>query len=100
MKQSMSFDNNELLKIQKPFIIKRNKRQNDIYNYDSFREQTKNSTNINNFSYQNTNNKNKSNYKNMKELILIQKRINNISKNKRPFSVRKEDKNKFIFSTK
>ena len=100
MKQSMSFDNNELLKIQKPFKIKRNKRQNDIYNYDSFREQTKNSTNINNFSYQNTNNKNKSNYKNMKELILIQKRINNISKNKRPFSIRKEDKNKFIFSTK
>ena len=101
IKKSFSFNKNDVLKIQKPCIIKRNKKLNDIYNYDSFKDQTKNSSNINNYtSYQSKKDKINYNNKKVKELILIQKRINKVSKNKRPFSVSNEVKNNFIFETK
>ena len=101
IKKSFSFNKNDILKIQKPCIIKRNKKLKDIYNYDSFKDQTKNSSNINNYtSSQSKRDKINYNNKNMKELILIQKRINKVSKNKRPFSVSNEVKNNFIFETK
>ena len=100
IKTSFSFNNNAILKIQKPHIIKRNKRINDIYNYDSLKQKTKNNTNFNNFnSYQNTNDKNNLNNKDMKELLLIQKRIKKITKNKRPLSVSNEMKNITNFIT-
>ena len=102
LKKSFSFKYNDLLTSEKPFIIRRNKRMDDIYNYDSFRQQTKNTSNIiNQFtSFQNTSEKNKDKNKNMKEFILIQKRINKNSKNKRPFSISNEMKNNFILTTK
>ena len=91
---------NILLKKEKPYVIKRNERTYDIYSYDSFRQKTKNSTHINNFSsYQNTIEKFNKKSKNVKELILIQKKIKNVSKNQRPFSVGNETKNNFIFTT-
>ena len=101
IRKSFSFNKNDVLKIQKPCIIKRNKKLNDIYNYDSFKDQTKNSSNINNYtSSQSKRDKINYNNKKVKELILIQKRINKVSKNKRPFSVSNEVKNNFIFETK
>ena len=101
IKKSFSFNKNDILKIQKPCIIKRNKKLKDIYNYDSFKDQTKNSSNINNYtSSQSKRDIISYNNKNMKELILIQKRINKVSKNKRPFSVSNGVKNNFIFETK
>ena len=100
LKKSLSFKNNNLLKKEKPYVIKRNERTYDIYSYDSFRQKTKNSTHINNFSsYQNTIEKFNKKSKNVKELILIQKKIKNVSKNQRPFSVGNETKNNFIFTT-
>ena len=83
MKKSFSFNNNNnIIKIQKPFIIKRNKYINDILT-----------------SYQKTKDENIYNKNNIKELTLMQKRIKNGYRNKRPLSSYKETKNNFIFST-
>ena len=98
MKKSFSFNNKNIIKTRKPLIIKRNKNNNDIYNYDSFRQVTSNNSKILT-SFQNTKDDNIYNKKNAKDLILIQKRIKNDYRNKRPLSTSKEAKNNFSFST-
>ena len=98
MKKSFSFNNKNIIKAGKPLIIKRNKNNNDIYNYDSFRQVTTNNSNILT-SFQNTKDENIYNKKNIKEFLLMQKRIKNDYRNKRPLSASREAKNNFIFST-
>ena len=101
LQKSFSFNNKDFFKITKPFIIKRNKRANDLYNFDSYRQKTtNNNTNFNSFSsFQNTNDKSIYNNKNIKELLLIRKKLKKVDKNKRPFSVSREKKYNLISSS-
>ena len=101
LQKSFSFNNKDFLKITKPFIIKRNKRTNNLYNFDSYRQKTtNNNTNFNSFSsFQNTNDKSIYNNKNIKEFLLIRKKLKKVDKNKRPFSVSREKKNNLISSS-